>query len=97
MNNIIEYFRKINGDKYIYDDDFISIDHKIKIFCKSCKNYFIQNIYKHKNGQNCPNCSGGVRKSKDDFIKKSIDKFGDKNCDYSLVDYIINKHRKYIK
>lgn len=52
-------FIKVHGDKYNYDK-FIFYKNiekdKIKIYCKACKEYFLQNIKNHKNGCGCEKC-----------------------------------------
>lgn len=81
VNKLIE----VHGEKYIYDMS-IDKDYKINIFCKKCEKWFVQNIYKHKNGHSCTNCFGGVVLTKEEFIKKSIGRNGN-NCDYSNIIY----------
>jgi len=76
-----------HGDKYdysrvVYIDDGTHVD----IGCPTCKKFFRQTPKKHLNGAGCNICNTGVAMNTDDFIKKAIAIWGDKN-DYSLVDY----------
>ena len=89
-DEFIEQFIYTHGDKYEYGSEIIN--YKIDIHCKTCLNDFSQNIYKHRNGKNCPICVGGIKSNREDFIKKSIIKNGN-NCDYSLVEYINSKSK----
>lgn len=86
IEKLISKFKEIHGDKYEYSKEINKF--KIDIYCKNCKNWFIQNIYKHKNGHNCPTCVGGVKIDTEEFIKRAISKFGNEFCDYSNVNYI---------
>ena len=89
----------IHGDKYDYSKvDYIACLREVKIICKE-HGEFEQKPAGHLSGRGCPNCAQcnrceSQRFTSDDFIKKSIDKHGDK-YDYSKVIYI-NSHTKVI-
>ena len=79
--------KKIHGDKYDYSlVDYVNNKTKVKITCKK-HGIFEQRPDNHIQNQDCPHCiDNNIRKTKEEFIKKSIDKYGDV-LDYSLVDY----------
>jgi len=84
----IEKAIEIHGYKYDYSlVEYIDNNTCIKIYCKKCKDYFIQKPKHHlysKSG--CQRCSKNYRIDTNEFIKKSIEKFGDK-YNYSLLEY----------
>lgn len=65
--------------------DFKDSHEKVRIIC-SVHGEFWQTASYHMYGGNCPKCTGGVRLSKEDFIKKAKAVHGDK-YDYSKVVY----------
>jgi Zn finger protein HypA/HybF involved in hydrogenase expression len=77
--------------KYDYSlVDYVNNKTKVKIICKK-HGLFEQRPDNHLNGQNCPNCTNNnIKSNKNEFIKKSLNKFGN-IYDYSLVDYVNNK------
>ncbi len=87
----IEKFKLIHGDTYDYSlVNYINNITKIQIICK-IHGIFEQTPHHHKRGGGCSRCTiGAPSLSKDDFIKKSINKHGDK-YDYSLVNYVNNR------
>lgn len=93
INGLISKFKSVHGEKYIYDL-VIGEKYNINIFCIKCNKWFLQNIYKHKKGHNCPSCVGGVVSNAEEFIKKSIGKHG-RDCDYSEVVY--KNHKTKVK
>ena len=77
---------KIHGDRYDYSKvNYQGINKKIIIICK-IHGEFKQTPASHLKGSNCQTCSGNNKSNTQEFIKKSIQKHGDK-YDYSLVDY----------
>jgi len=60
INILLERFKKIHGDKFIYLDSFEKKykdgKSKIDIFCNSCKKIFFQRICTHLEGHSCPFC-----------------------------------------
>jgi hypothetical protein len=81
--------RLAHGDKYNYDlAEYINCITKINIFCKTCDKYFVQSPENHLQGQGCRKCSEDkYRSTRDEFIKKSREKHGDK-YNYDLVEYV---------
>jgi hypothetical protein len=96
-NQFIEQAKLIHGDKYDYSlVEYENTDKKVKIIC-SVHGIFEQTPYKHLKKQGCKSCfykkqSETFRTKKEDFIKKAINKHGDK-YDYSLVEYNTNKDK----
>lgn len=90
-DEFIERSNIIHNDFYDYSlVEYVNSKTKVKIVCPE-HGIFEQNPNNHLNGQNCSKCiDNNVKRTKDEFIKKSIDKFG-LLYDYSLVDYINNK------
>lgn len=91
INNPIEEFTKIHGDKYDYSNViYQSIKKKIEIICKE-HGLFLQTPLSHLRGSGCPKC--GIKKMRTS-LKKPIDLFI-KEClkihnnlyDYSKVSY----------
>ena len=90
-NDYLTKFKKIHGDKYDYSlVEYKNNKTKVKIICPE-HGIFEQRPDSHIIG-GCLECSGNKKMTKDDFIKKSIKKHGDK-YDYSLVEYK-NSHQK---
>ena len=88
----IQQFKKIHGDTYNYSlVEYVGWDNKIKIIC-STHGIFEQTPRCHlKTG--CFKCSNvKISSNKEEFIKKCIKKHGDR-FDYSLVEYINNRHK----
>ncbi len=93
---ILLRFYKIHNTNYNYENSNIiepvSTYQKIDILCKTCNQVFNQAIYAHARGQGCPNCFGTKKKTTEEFIKLSKEKFGNK-FDYSKTIYV-NKRTK---
>ena len=87
--------RKVHGNKYDYSKvKYISANTKLCIICPK-HGEFLQTPNSHTQGVGCPKCAyedkgERCRSSKEEFIKKSRSKHGDK-YDYSNVDYINSK------
>jgi hypothetical protein len=58
---------------------------KVEIECK-VHGVFMQNITLHLSGRGCPDCCNNRKLTNEDFLKRAVEKHGDK-YDYSLVDY----------
>ena len=83
---IIEQFKKVHGNKYDYSKvNYVNIDTPVEIICPIHGSFF-QSPYEHKNGANCPKCSG-KEKNTEKFIEEVKEIHGDK-YDYSKVNYI---------
>lgn len=75
-----------HGDKYDYSKvDYKDNKTKVVIICK-IHGEFKQTPRDHLSGHGCPVCGGGVKLTKEEFIKKAVARHGDK-FDYSKVDY----------
>jgi hypothetical protein len=92
---LLNRFTKLYGNKYNYEiDDFKNLHDKIILKCKEHGETQIR-IWDHLNGSICKGCANKNRRDiqrigNKEFIKRSIDKFGDK-FDYSKVDYYNNR------
>ena len=83
----IEKARKVHGDKYDYSKvNYVDAKTKVTIICPE-HGEFEQTPNSHLSGQNCPECTGTFRKTKNEFIEESIKVHGDK-YDYSKVNYV---------
>lgn len=82
--------REIHGDKYDYSKVEYK-DSKTKV-CIICPEHgeFKQRPNSHLRGCGCLKCSGSVKSTTKDFIKKAREVHGDK-YDYSKVEYKSNK------
>jgi hypothetical protein len=100
LDKFIKESKKIHGDKYDYslikDEMLLNSKSEVPIRCKK-HNYIFQCSYNgHTHGnRGCVKCGTENtrnlnRKPKDQFIKESIEKHGDK-YDYSKVNYINSK------
>jgi len=86
----IERATKIHKGRY----DYSLVDCKggssyVKIICP-IHGEFLQRAGYHLNGNGCPQCYGTPKSTTEEFIKKSIEIYGDKYS-YSKVDYKGNK------
>lgn len=88
----IKKAKEVHGDKYDYSKVEYS-NAKTKV-CIACPEHgeFWQKPYNHLNGQGCSKCrydslSKKYRKTKDEFIEKSLKKHGNR-YDYSKVKYL---------
>lgn len=85
---VIARFKAVHNDRYDYSlVEYVNSKSNLRIICKE-HGEFLQSFSNHSRGQNCPKCSS-IQITKEDFIKKSIAKHGDK-YDYSKVNYINN-------
>lgn len=90
LEEFIEKAKKIHGDKYDYSKVvYISMDDKIKIYCKKCKKYFYQKPAAHIQKQGCPYCK---RLTNEELIEKFVRVHGNK-YDYSKVNYITKNEK----
>ena len=90
-DDIIKLFKKVHGNKYDYSKvKYNKMHEKVCIICPE-HGEFWQTPSKHINGQNCPKCAKVFMAEKnnlggDEFIKRSVEKWGDL-YDYSKVNY----------
>ena len=89
----IERSKSVHFDKYDYSKvEYINNRTKVKIFCKTCNEYFEQTPDRHMKGVGCWKCgvktrSNNRRWDKELFIKKANDVHGIGTYNYSLVEY----------
>lgn len=82
----IKRARQIHGNEYDYSlVEYINNRTKIKITCQE-HGIFEQQPYHHLKSLGCPNCSGNIKLTINDFIERAIKVHG-KLYDYSLVIY----------
>ena len=92
VKQLIEKSKLIHNNKYDYSKvEYINRNTKVCIICP-IHGEFYQLLYNHSNGQGCPECGKIKCREKkfmgtDKFIKRSIEKHGDK-YDYSKTEYI---------
>jgi very-short-patch-repair endonuclease len=92
LEKVVRKFKKIHGNLYGYSlVDYINNHTKVKIICKK-HGMFEQQPKHHNSGSGCPKCSGNLKLTNSEFIKKSKKFHGDK-YDYSEVKYT-NSHVK---
>ena len=83
-SEFIKQAQLIHADKYLYHDVvYINTNTKVKIFCKSCNDYFWQIPKSHLKGMICRKCSFAVSREKkrlnQDFVIQQFKKVhGDK-------------------
>jgi superfamily II DNA or RNA helicase len=93
-NIIIAQFIEIHGDRYDYTKvNYVNVNTDVVIICR-IHGEFQQNPGRHKSGNNCPKCSGGVKLSREELIGDFVKALGNR-YDYSKVKYV-NAHTKVI-
>jgi very-short-patch-repair endonuclease/ribosomal protein L36 len=86
IEQIIQEFKSIHGDKYDYSKvDYKNTHKKVIIICKE-HGEFEQTPHNHLLGWGCKLCSGVKKLTTEEFIKKAKQIHGDK-YDYSKTDY----------
>ncbi len=97
--SVIEEFRKIHGDKYIYEEvNYIKANEKVKIICP-IHGEFMQTPNKHLQGRGCPYCNNShleeqtfnlLKEMNIEFIKGYKPKWlNGKELDFYLPEYNI--------
>lgn len=93
-DKFIEDAVKIHEDKYDYSEvNYINNKTKVKIFCKTCNEYFYQTPRDHIHSKaGCPRCGNKLNAEKrslgkEEFVKRAENKWGGK-YDYSKVEYV---------
>ena len=99
QEEFIKRAKEIHGNKYDYSEvEFVNTSTKVKIYCKKCKIFFWQTPSDHIYSKaGCPKCGNELNSTKratgkEEFIKRSREKFGDK-FDYSRVVYKSNRKK----
>lgn len=92
IEQVIEDFRKVHGNRYLYDK-FVYVDKdQLAIMTCRCHGDFQMSPNNHQRGQNCPECARihrarvKINKHRDMYITKFREVHGDK-YDYSRVVY----------
>ena len=86
--SFIRKAKQVHGKKYRYNKVvYISSKEKVQIFCKKCKQYFLQTPNTHLSNHGCPYCVGVAKLTTIEFIKKSLVKHS-KIYGYDKVVYI---------
>ena len=86
IESFIKKAKEIHGDKYNYDRvDYKDSNTRITIICP-VHGEFEQIPARHLQGQGCPKCSGNIKLTTEEFIKRAREIHGDK-YDYSKVNY----------
>lgn len=87
VNTFIREAKKIHGDRYDYSlVEYKNANTKVKIICPE-HGVFEQTPHNHLYNKGCPECAGCTKLTKEKFIRKAREVFGDK-YDYSLVEYV---------
>lgn len=96
--NFVDKSRTIFGDIFDYSDTvFVNSSTKVTMRCITHDCMFSQLPQNHLRGNNgCAQCNNQSAITRDEFISRSIGKYGDSTLDYSLVksDDITNMHSK---
>ena len=83
----IEEAQKVHGDKYDYSKvKYVNNATKVAIICPE-HGEFLQSPKLHIKGAGCPWCSGRLRLTTEEFIKRAREVYGEK-YDYSKVNYV---------
>lgn len=87
---IIKIFNDKHNGKYSYEKtDYRGATEKVCINCPE-HGYFWQLPFAHMSGQGCPKCANNQKIDTKEFIKRSIQKHGNK-YDYSDAEYVNNR------
>ena len=88
--DFLEKARKVHGHKYDYSK--VNYTHSHKKICIICPKHgeFWQKPSSHLEGSGCPKCADNQPITKEEFIKRSIEKHGNK-YDYSKSEYKNNR------
>ena len=90
INLFIEEAIKVHKENYLYDktQEITKKSDKVKIFCKKCLQWFEQDYNHHiKRHQGCPFCNKNERKTTEEFMKDSVNIFGN-IYDYNKTKYV---------
>ncbi len=92
----IENCKQIHGDKYDYSiTNFQRLFGKVSIICK-VHGVFEQRADRHMRGMVCSKCSTKAKLTKEDFVRKSREKHGDR-YDYTETVYVKSTLKVKIK
>lgn len=103
--NFIERIKKIHEDKYDYSEVvYLGIDMPVKLYCKSCREYFWQVADSTAKGFGCVKCyarnsdgSGDFKRlTTEEFVSRAKERWGDQ-IDYSETVYTGFRHKVKIK
>jgi hypothetical protein len=92
FSEIINAFRKVHSNRYVYDiNSYSGVENKIRIKCKK-HGWFEQSVSGHKGGNGCSDCSyeligDRTRVTLDDFLVESEVVHGN-TYDYSKINWI---------
>ena len=82
----IEKSNKRHNSRYDYSKSYyVNNNTKVEIIC-NIHGSFIQQANSHMRGAGCPQCNGGIKYTKSDFIIEST-KIHDDLYDYSVTNY----------
>ena len=82
----IQKAKQIHGDRYDYSKvEYVDSKTEVCIVCRE-HGEFWQKPKNHLSGYGCPICSGRKKMRTVDFVKRAVDKHGDK-YDYSKAEY----------
>lgn len=90
INLFIEEAIKVHKENYLYDkkQEITKKSDKVKIFCKKCLQWFEQDYNHHiKRHHGCPFCNKNERKTTEEFMKDSVNIFGN-IYDYNKTKYV---------
>jgi very-short-patch-repair endonuclease len=86
-DEFIRRAKSIHKNKYDYSNSvYVTARNKINIICPE-HGIFYQKPHDHLYGSGCQKCAGLNNKTNDEFIKKSIELFGDK-FEYNKTNYV---------
>ena len=93
-----DFVKENNNEKYDYSNfEYITATTKSEIKCNDCNEIFQQSPDAHKQGHGCPKCSGNVKLTLEEFIRRSELTHGKDTYDFSSVNYINNQTKVSLK
>lgn len=97
---VIARFKEVHGEAYDYSEVvYVNAKTKVKIWCKSCQEYFLQEPSAHKWGKGCAICGAkkgqqNKRLTQDQVIEQFKKIYGDK---YSYDDIVYEGPKSKLK
>lgn len=86
--DFINASRKIHQDKFDYSlCSYVNMNVKVELICNDCGDHIFQKPSNNLQGKSCYSCSNLRPITKEDFLKRSRKKFGEK-YNYDNIDYV---------
>ena len=97
LNDFIKKANELHGNQYGYDDikNYTNCKKPVSIFCKKCKDYFLQTADNHLQGKGCNSCNRISIYVKNHYAKVAKIKYGGLCSIYLIKCY--NQNEEFYK